>query len=75
MTKIKNQYIYSDIEHLERLVDEQENYIGRPYRLDRVNGCLVIFALPKRHKKSKPEKTDREPRNKRAESAGRRNHD
>jgi len=72
--KIKNKRIYSDDSaYLERLADELE-FIGRPYKLDLKNGVLTQFALPLRHKKSK-ETPKKEARNKRAESAGRRNRD
>lgn len=75
MAKQKNQRIWSsDREFLQRLADEQEDYIKRPYKLDLQRGVLTIFALPRRHKKSKETKA-KEPRNKRAESAGRRYHD
>ncbi len=71
--KNKNQRIWSDDrEFLKRIADEQENYIGRPYKLDLDAGLITIFALPQYHKKKRPPKQKQE-RNKRAESAGRRN--
>lgn len=55
--KHRNQRIYSNLEHLEMLAEEQEVYIGRPYRLDRAKGCLTIFAKPqKKHKKRREHK-------------------
>jgi len=74
MARIKNKRIYSDdIAWLERLADELE-FIGRPYALDRKNGVLVQYALPPRKFKKK-DRDKKEPRNKHAESAGRRNRD
>lgn len=70
--KIKNQRIYSnDPEYLKRLADEIE-FIGRPYKLDLKNGVLLVYALPPRKRKAKKEHK-KEARNKRAESAARRN--
>lgn len=62
--KNKNQRIWStDLEFLKRLADEQENYIGRQYKLDLKQGLLIIYALPqKRHKKK-----DKQERNKQRE--------
>lgn len=69
--KNKNQRIWSDDrELLINLADEQENYIGRHYKLDLDNGLLIIYALPKWHKKNRPK--EKKVRNKRAESAARR---
>lgn len=63
MAKAKNQRIWSnDREFLQNLADEQENYIGRPYELYLERGLLVIFALPRRHKKSPVEKKKRDKR-------------
>ena len=71
--KSKNQRIWStDRDFLLRIADEQENYIGRPYKLDLELGLITIYALPKWHKKNRKPKEKVE-RNKRAESAGRRN--
>jgi hypothetical protein len=70
MSKNRNHRIWSaDKELLQRLADEQENYIGRPYKLDLTNGLLIIYALPRRHKKSPKEKKER---NKRQEKFERR---
>jgi hypothetical protein len=71
MAKSKNQRIYSDPEHLKMLAEEQKEYIGREYRLDLENGCLTIFALPRRHKKSKDTRPKQE-RDKRKEKFERR---
>lgn len=72
MAKQKNQRIYSkDHEWLKMLADEQENYIGRPYKLDLKNDLLIIYCLPLRHKKSPKEKQDRD---KRREKFERREH-
>jgi hypothetical protein len=71
VSKTKNQRIWSsDQEYLRRVASEFE-FIGRKYKLE--TGLLTIFALPQR--KDKKKKSDKEPRNKRAESAGRRNND
>lgn len=52
MSKQKNQRIWSnDAELLQRIADEQENYIGRPYKLDLKQGLLIIYALPRRRVK------------------------
>lgn len=72
MTKTRNKRFYGDIETLERLAEEIE-FIGREFYLDRKNSILTVFALPRRHKKSPKVKEKKEARNKRAESAGRRN--
>lgn len=73
--KSKNQRIWSnDPEFLQRIADEQENYIGRPYKLDLNQGLLIIYALPQKKKRDKKDK-DYTPRNKRAESAARKKHD
>jgi hypothetical protein len=73
MAKIKNKRIHSDdAEYLKRLAEELE-YIGRHYRLDLKEGVLIQYALPPQKPKRKKEDKDkeREPRNKRAESAQR----
>ena len=71
MAKIKNKVHRSeDREYLKTLAEETE-FIGREYRLDLRAGTLTVFALPKWHKKSKKKK-GKQARNKRAESAGRR---
>lgn len=65
--KNKNQRIWStDLDFLKRLADEQENYIGRPYKLDLKQGLLIIFALPQKRKKKK-EKGERNKRYERFE--------
>lgn len=70
MTKIRNQRFYSeDREWLQNLASEFE-WIGREYQLDLKAGTLTVFALPRRHKKSR--KSGKPERNKRAESAARR---
>lgn len=59
--KSKNQRIWSnDREFLQRIADEQENYIGRPYKLDLDKGLLIIYALPIRKKKEKSDRPRRE---------------
>ena len=74
--KNKNQRIWSsDREFLQRLADEQKEYIGRPFKLELDKGLLTIFALPPVKHKKKVEHKDKEPRNKHAESAGRRSRD
>lgn len=71
MAKQKNQRIYStDHEWLQMLADEQENYIGREYKLDLKNNLLTIYALPRRHKKSPKEKVDRDKRREKFERRG-----
>jgi hypothetical protein len=67
MTKVRNQRIYSTPEHLKMLAEEQEMYIGRPFDLDLDNGVLVIYALPRRHKKSPVEKPKRDKRSEKFE--------
>lgn len=57
--KNKNQRIYSNPEHLKMLAEEQEKYIGRPYRLDLAEGCLTIFCRPQRRRRKKTEKRER----------------
>lgn len=58
--KSKNQRIWSnDQEFLKRIADEQENYIGRPYKLDLAKGLIIIYALPQRKKKEKREREER----------------
>jgi hypothetical protein len=72
--KIKNKRIHSnDHEYLQRLADELE-WIGRLYKLDLNEGVLIQYALPPQKpskKKDDKDKREREPRNKRAESAAR----
>ena len=73
MAKQKNQRIYSkDHEWLQMLADEQENYIGRDYKLDLKNNLLIIFALPQKRKKDK--KKEKQDRDKRREKFERRDH-
>lgn len=73
MAKQKNQRIYStNHEWLQMLADEQENYIGRDYKLDLKNNMLTIFALPQRRKKDKTK--DKHDRDKRREKFERREH-
>lgn len=68
MAKSKNQKIYStDTEWLKMLAEENEQYIGREFKLDLKNGILTIFALPKRHKKSPKEKKTRDKRSEKFE--------
>ena len=63
MAKAKNQRIWSqDRDFLQSLADEQEEYIGRPYKLDLNKGLLIIYALPPRHKKSPKNKQERDKR-------------
>lgn len=50
MSRPKNYYVYGDEDYLKRLEDEY-TYIGREVK--RTKGILVVFALPRRHKKSK----------------------
>lgn len=72
MAKIKNQRLYSDDpEQLKKWAEEVE-FIGRPYHLDYRTGTLTIFAIDPR-KRGKKKKREKEARNKRAESAARRN--
>ena len=54
------------------LADEQENYIGRDYKLDLKNNLLIIFALPQKRKKDK--KKEKQDRDKRREKFERRDH-
>ena len=73
MAKVRNQRIWSsDRDLLQRIADEQENYIGRQYKLDLAQGLLIIYALPQAKPKKKIER-EHAPRNKKAESAARRN--
>ena len=74
MSKNKNQRIYStDHDWLRMLAAEQRDYIGRDFKLDLANNMLTIYALPRRFRQESKKKTDdKEPRNKRAESAARR---
>lgn len=63
MAAVKNKRHYSkDPEYLKMLADECENYMGRDFELDLKNGVLIVFALPKRHKKSPRTKEDRDKR-------------
>lgn len=72
VSKQKNQRIYSkDHEWLKILASEQEEYIGRDYRLDLSNDCLIVYALPQRRKKVKKDKHERD---KRREKFERREH-
>lgn len=71
MAKIRNKTIHSeDRGYLQRLADELE-FIGREYRLDLRAGTLTQYALPQRSKR-KGKRAKKEARNKRAESAARR---
>lgn len=71
MSKHRNQRIWSnDHEFLKRIADEQENYIGRKYKLELDKGLITIYALPPR-KPSKKEKAKKE-RDKRSEKFERR---
>jgi len=71
--KIRNQRIYSqDRELLQRLADEQRDYIGRDFKLDLKQGLLIIFALPARYKKKQDKQ--RPVRDKRSEKFERRSH-
>lgn len=72
MTATKNQRFYGTPERLQELADEIE-FIGREHYLDLKNGMLIVFALPRKHKKSPKTKEEKKTRNKREESAGRRN--
>lgn len=64
--KLKNQRIWSsDPDLLKRIADEQENYIGRPFKLELDKGLITIFALPPR-RPSKKAKAKQE-RDKRSE--------
>lgn len=68
--KIKNVTHRSDDPEQLKFWAEELDFIGRPYRLDLKRGVLTVFAIPPR----KPKKNkNKETRNKRAESAGRRN--
>lgn len=54
MSKSKNYYFYStDMAVIDRLVEEYI-FIGRDCK--KIKEGLVVYALPKRHKKSPPEK-------------------
>lgn len=71
MAKHKNQRIWSnDKELLQRLADEQRDYIGRDFSLDLKNGLLIIFALPRKYKAKK--ETPKKERDKRSEKFARR---
>lgn len=73
MAKLKNQRIWSnDREFLQRLADEQRDYIGRDFTLDLKNGLLIIYALPRKYKKKKD--TPKKDRDKRREKFERREH-
>lgn len=47
--KVSNLYIYGTSEYLRRL-EEEYVFMGRQVRLE--DGRLIVFALPRRHKKS-----------------------
>lgn len=69
--KIKNKRIHSeDREYLQKLADELE-WIGRLYKLDLKEGVLIQYALPPQKPSKKKDPREKEPRNKRAESAAR----
>lgn len=61
MAKVKNQRFYGDTETLQRLTDEIE-FIGREHFWDKKNQVLIVFALPRKHKKSPKTKEDRDKR-------------
>lgn len=68
--KHKNQHIWShDLEFLQRIASEQDEYIGRDYELKNIDGqyCLVIFALPKNYKRKDKGKKKRNKRNEKFE--------
>lgn len=68
--KAKNQRIWSnDPELLKNIADEQENYIGRPFKLELSKGLITIYALPPKHKKAEKKGSER---NKRSEKFERR---
>lgn len=68
--KIKNKSVYSDDrEYLKRLADEL-SFLGRHYILDLKEGKITQLVYPPRKPKRKRE-DDKNPRNKRAESAAR----
>lgn len=71
MAKARNKSIYSTDEAYLKLLCEELKLLGREYRLDLENGRVIQFALPQKRKKSKADKK-KEARNKRAESAARR---
>jgi hypothetical protein len=69
--KIKNKRIHSDDhEYLKYLAEELE-WLGRLYKLDLQEGVLIQYALPPQKPSKKKQDRDKEPRNKRAESAAR----
>jgi hypothetical protein len=69
--KIRNKvHRYEDREYLKFLAEELD-FMGRHYRLDLKAGTLTVFALPPKRVKKKREDKEKEPRNKRAESAAR----
>ena len=73
MAKVKNKVHRSDdAEYLKTLAEEIE-FIGREFYLDLNAGTLTVFALPQRRRKGS-KKRQKEARNKRAESAARRDH-
>ncbi len=53
------------------LAAEQQDYIGRDYKLDLANNMLTIYALPLRYK-AKKENKPKEERDKRKEKFARR---
>jgi hypothetical protein len=62
----KNQRIYAPLDHLRMLEAEHKNYIGRDTKLDVEQGCLIVYALPRRYKKlDKRRKREREKRERR----------
>ncbi len=64
----KNQRIWSnDRELLQRLADEQRDYIGRPFKLDLKQGLLIIYALPLKYKKKDKQKAKRDKRSEKFE--------
>jgi hypothetical protein len=69
---MKNKSVYSkDREYLKRLADEL-TFMGRHFILDLKEGKITQLVYPPRKPKRKRD-DDRQPRNKHAESAGRRN--
>lgn len=67
MTKNRNQRLYSDNPAQLRAWADEFEYIGRKYKIE--PGVLIVFAVAPKRSKKKNKKSDR---NKRAESAGRR---
>jgi hypothetical protein len=63
LSKVRNKRHYSkDHDYLKSLAEECEKYVGREYELDLKNDTLIVFALPRRHKKSPKLKEDRDKR-------------